>query len=221
MLPAASAKARYLRHFDASNVELMRPDPKQPIPAQRTMCMTEIATPGQLRMSYLRWAMVTVPAIVLIGSLMGVLSNSGYGNRWFAALDLPDITPPGWVFGVVWPILYIMLGLALAMILHARGAKGRGLALTLFFVQLVANFAWSPLFFGQYQVTSALYLIIFILLTTIATTFAFAPIRKAAAWLLVPYMVWLSFAAILNFQIDQRNPDAETLVPAAASTQIG
>jgi len=50
--------------------------------------------------------------------------------------------------------------------------------------------------------------------------FAFAPIRKAAAWLLVPYMVWLSFAAILNFQIDQRNPDAETLVPAAASTQI-
>ena len=92
--------------------------------------MTEIATPGQLRMSYLRWALVTVPAIVLIGSLMGVLSNSGYGNRWFASLDLPAITPPGWVFGVVWPILYIMLGLSLAMILHARGAKGRGLALT-------------------------------------------------------------------------------------------
>ena len=63
-------------------------------------------------------------------------------------------------------------------------------------------------------------LIIFILLTTIATAFAFAPIRKAAAWLLMPYMVWLSFAAILNFQIDQRNPDAETLVPHAASTQI-
>src|SRR3546814_10887644 len=49
--------------------------------------MTEIATQGQLRMSYLRWALVTVPAIVLIGSLMGLLSNSGYGNRWFAALD--------------------------------------------------------------------------------------------------------------------------------------
>ena len=62
---------------------------------------------------------------------------------------------------------------------------------------------------------------IFILMVTIATAFAFAPIRKAAAWLLVPYMIWLSFAAILNFQIDQRNPDAETLVPAAASTQIG
>jgi translocator protein len=182
--------------------------------------MTEIATPGQLRMSYLRWALLTVPAIVLIGSLMGVLSNSGYNNRWFAALDLPSITPPGWVFGVVWPLLYICLGVAVAMILHARGAKGRGLALTFFLTQLIANFAWSPLFFGQHQVTKALYLIIFILLMTIATAFAFAPIRKAAAWLLVPYMVWLSFAAILNYQIDARNPDAETLVPTAASTQI-
>lgn len=185
--------------------------------------MSEIATQGQLRMSYLRWALVTVPAIVLIGSLMGLLSNSGYNNRWFASLDLPPITPPGWVFGTVWPILYICLGLSLAMILHARGAKGRGFALLLFFVQLIANFAWSPLFFGQHQVTTALYLIIFILMITIATAFAFAPIRKAAAWLLVPYMIWLSFAAILNFQIDQRNPDAENkgLVVPAASTQIG
>lgn len=183
--------------------------------------MMQIATPAQLRMSYLRWAMVTVPAIVLVGSLMGILSNSGYGNRWFAALDLPTVTPPGWVFGAAWTILYICLGLSVAMILHARGAKGRGFALLLFFIQLAANFAWSPLFFGQHRVTTALYLIIFILMMTIATAFAFAPIRKAAAWLLVPYMAWLSFAAILNFQIDQRNPDAETLVPAAASTQIG
>jgi len=178
--------------------------------------MTEIATPGQLRMSYLRWALVTVPAVVLLG----LLSNSGYANRWFAALDLPAITPPGWVFATVWPALYICLGLSLAMVLHARGAKGRGMALLLFFVQLIANFAWSPLFFGAHEVTKAFYLIVFILLMTIATAFAFAPIRKAAAWLLVPYMIWLGFAAILNFQIDQRNPDAEALVPHAASTQI-
>ena len=157
--------------------------------------MSEIATPGQLRMSYWRWAMFTVPALVLIGSLMGLLSNSGYDNRWFMALDRPAIVPPGWVFGVVWTTLYVLLGLSLAMILHARGARGRGFALALFFI--------------------------FILMVTIATTFAFAPIRKAAAWLLVPYMIWLSFATILNFQIDQRNPDAETLVPAAATSQIG
>src|SRR3546814_15673481 len=85
--------------------------------------MSEIATPDQLRMSYWRWAMVTVPAIELIGSLSGLLSNSGYGNRWFAALTLPAITPPGWLFALVWPLLYIGLGLSLAMVLHARGAK--------------------------------------------------------------------------------------------------
>ena len=85
--------------------------------------MSEIATPGQLRMSYWRWAMFTVPALVLIGSLMGLLSNSGYDNRWFMALDRPAIVPPGWVFGVVWTTLYVLLGLSLAMILHARGAR--------------------------------------------------------------------------------------------------
>jgi tryptophan-rich sensory protein len=182
--------------------------------------MTEIATPGQLRMSYWRWAMVTVPSIVLIGTAMGLVSNSGYSNRWFTALDLPSITPPGWVFGAAWTILYVCMGLALAMVLHARGAKGRGFALLLFFVQLIANFAWSPLFFGAHQVTSALYLIVFILMVTVATFFAFSPIRKAAAWLLLPYIAWLGFAAFLNFQIDQANPKAEALVPAAASTQI-
>jgi tryptophan-rich sensory protein len=148
------------------------------------------------------------------------MANSGYDNGWFVALKRPDIMPPGWVFGVVWTILYILLGLALAQILHARGAKGRGRALFLFFVQLALNLAWSPLFFAWHEVSMALIVIIVILLLTIATSFAFAPIRRSAAWLLVPYMVWLSFAAVLNYQIDRLNPDAETLVPGRAHTQI-
>lgn len=183
--------------------------------------MNGIATPKQLHASYWRLAFITVPIIVGLGSLMGYLSNSGYGNAWFDALDLPPITPPGWVFGAAWTLLYVMIGLSLAMILHAKGARGRGFALILFFVQLIANFAWSPVFFGAQQVTLALYLILFILMVTIATTFAVAPIRKAAAWLLLPYIAWLCFASILNYQIDQRNPDAETLVPAERSPQIG
>lgn len=182
--------------------------------------MSEIATADQLRMSYLRWALVTVPATVLLGSLSGLLSNSGFANGWFASLAMPDIMPPGWVFGVVWPILYTMLGLALAMILHARGAKGRGTALALFAVAYIANLCWSPLFFAAHQITAALYLILFMIAVTIATAFAFGRIRSAAAWLLVPYMMWISFAAILNTQFDQMNPDAETLAPAAATSQI-
>lgn len=183
--------------------------------------MSEIALPGQLRMSFARWALVCVPLIVLIGSAMGMLSNSGWNNRWFASLDLPSIVPPGWVFGVVWTTLYVMLGLALAHILNARGAKGRGIAITVFLIQLVANFAWSPLFFGAHQVSSAFLLILFILVTAIIATILFGRIRTVAAWLMVPYLCWLGFASALNWDIDQRNPDAETLVPAAASTNIG
>ena len=91
--------------------------------------MNEIASPGQLRLAYLRWALVTVPVIVLLGFLSGQLANSGFGNRWFDALEKPALMPPGWAFGVAWPILYIAMALALAIVLHARGAKGRGTAI--------------------------------------------------------------------------------------------
>ena len=182
--------------------------------------MNEIASAGQLRMSLLRWILVCVPLLVVLGSLSGIISNSGYSNAWFTSLDRPDIVPPGWVFGAVWTTLYIMMGLALAMIINARGAAGRGRALALFAAQFLLNLAWSPLFFGAHQVSLAFWLILAILGLTIATSFAFAAIRKTAAWLLVPYMVWLSFASILNYKIDQLNPDAENKVPPAASATI-
>jgi translocator protein len=182
--------------------------------------MVEIASKSQLRMSFLRWALFIVPAILLCGWLASQWSGAGMENRWYAALGKPDWTPAPLVFPIVWNILYIMMGLSLAMILHARGAKGRGLAIGLFLLQLAGNFLWSPLFFKLHQVTNAFYLIVAILVLTITTTFLFARIRKVAAWLLVPYMVWLSIAAMLNFQIDRMNPNAETLVVPAASTQI-
>jgi tryptophan-rich sensory protein len=182
--------------------------------------MSQIASKQQLRMSFIRYALVTVPTILFLGFLSGKLANSGYENRWFAALSRPDAVPPGWVFGAVWTTLYILMGVSLAMILFARGAPGRPLALTLFGVQLLLNLAWTPLFFAAHQVTLALFLILAILALTVATTFSFARIRKAAAWLLVPYMMWLSIAAVFNYQINVLNPDAETLVPEAPRTQI-
>ncbi|NJM51128.1 MAG: tryptophan-rich sensory protein [Sphingomonadales bacterium] len=183
--------------------------------------MNQLASSSQLRMSLVRWALFVIPTIMLLGFISGTVSGSGEQNAWYQELVKPEIQPPGWLFGVVWPILYLLIGLAFAMILHARGAKGRGLAIGLFLAQLLLNFAWSPLFFGQHQVTSAFYLIILILLLAIAATFAFGRIRKAAAWLMLPYLLWLSFASILNFQIDRLNPDAEGLYVPAASAQIG
>nr|WP_250890475.1 TspO/MBR family protein [Sphingobium nicotianae] len=171
-------------------------------------------------MSFLRWALVTVPAIEFLGLASGFLSNSGYGNRWFAFLEKPEITPPGWVFATVWPILYLLLGLALAIILHARGARGRGIAITLFIVQLICNLTWSPLFFGAHEATLAFYLLLVILVLALATAYLFGRIRALAGWLMLPYLLWLGFASALAYDIDQKNPDAETLVAPAVHTQI-
>ena len=182
--------------------------------------MTAIASRSQLLMSFLRYALVTVPAVLLLGTLSGRASNSGYGNPWFDALVKPEAMPPGWAFGVAWTILYILLGLALAMILHARGSRGRPLALSIFFAQLLLNYAWSPVFFAMHQVRTALVLIAAILLLAAVAAFLFARIRKAAGLLMLPYLAWLCFAAYLNYEIVQLNPDAEALVPQEGSADI-
>ncbi|WBH16997.1 TspO/MBR family protein [Sphingomonas radiodurans] len=171
-------------------------------------------------MSLARWALVCVPLVVLLGFLSSRSVPTGNDNRWYSALVKPALTPPDWLFPVAWSTFYIMIGFALAMILNARGARGRGLAVALFAGQLGLNLAWSPLFFGAHLVGWALLTIVGMLLLSIATTFQFARIRRTAAWLMVPYLVWLSFATGLNWRIGQLNPDAETLVPGARTSQV-
>jgi benzodiazapine receptor len=182
--------------------------------------MGEIASPSQLRMSFLRWALFTVPLVLLLGIASGRLSGSGYGNPWFDALAKPDIMPPGWAFGVAWTILYILLGLSLAIILHARRARGRGAAIALFVVQLALNLAWSPLFFAAHRVEEALGLAVVLVMLAAVTTLLFARIRVGAGLLMLPYVAWLVFAAVLTFEIHRLNPDAEALAPGGTSTQI-
>lgn len=183
--------------------------------------MNEIASRGQLRLAYLRWALFTVPTIVFLGFLSGRVANSGYGNRWFAALDKPALMPPGWAFGGAWTILYILMGLALAMVLHARRARLRGLAVGLFVIQLILNLSWSPLFFRAHEVDGALLLLVVLLATVIATAWLFWRIRRTAGILLLPYIAWLCFASYLNAEIGRLNPDAQTLAAPAVHTQIG
>jgi tryptophan-rich sensory protein len=113
-----------------------------------------------------------------------------------------------------------MMGFALAMVLHARRARQRRMAITLFALQLVLNLAWSPLFFGAHKVVPAFWLLVAILISATATTLLFRRIRPAAALLMVPYLAWLIFATVLNFEIHRLNPQAETLAPGTSSTQI-
>ena len=182
--------------------------------------MTGIASRSQLRMSFLRYALVTVPLVLLLGTLSGTVAGSGYGNPWFDALAKPELMPPGWVFGAAWTLLYICLGLALALVLHARGARGRGLAVGIFLAQLVLNYAWSPIFFAAHQVGLAMVVIVLMIVLAAIAALLFARIRKAAGLLMVPYLAWLFFAAFLTWQIGELNPDASQLVPPQASADI-
>lgn len=156
--------------------------------------------------SPLRVAVFTIPAIVGIGFLIGQLSNSGYGNQWFDALTKPAAMPPGWVFGAAWSFLYVLLGVALALVWAARPSSARSTGLRLFFAQLALNFAWSPVFFAWHQVGSALGMILAMLALSAGAAAAFAKVRPVAAMLMLPYLGWLAFASYLNFEILRLNP---------------
>lgn len=158
--------------------------------------------------SWSRIAIVTAPAIVLLGSASGWLSGSGYGNAWFDALQKPFFIPPGWAFGLVWPVLYLLMGIALAMVLAEPESPRRRKALILFSVQLALNLAWSPIFFVAHDITLAKYVIYVMTVIAAAAAGQFMRIRKPAGLLLVPYLAWLIFAAMLTSAIEALNPGA-------------
>lgn len=155
-------------------------------------------------------ALITVPAILLAGMASGWLSGSGYGNPWFDALEKPFFMPPGWAFGVVWPVLYVLMGIALAMILVLPSSPKRRTALVLFFSQLALNFVWSPIFFAGHDISLAKIIILLMAVLAAAAAGQFLRLRKAAGLLLIPYLAWLIFAAMLNAAIENLNPGAGT-----------
>ncbi len=165
---------------------------------------------ASVRRDWRKIALITVPAIVIIGWLMGVVSDSGFGNGWYDGLAKPAFQPPGWAFGVVWTILYILMGIAVALILAEPPSPRRQTALTLFFVQLALNFAWSPIFFGGAMVEVGLVVILAMLLTATATANLFRRIRPVAGWLLIPYLAWLCLATALNYETGRLNPEADS-----------
>ncbi len=182
--------------------------------------MREIASKGQLRLAYLRWAVVTVPFILLLGITSARLAPSGSDNPWFAGLAKPAIMPPEWAFPVAWTTLYVLMGLALAMIINARGSTLRGPALVVFAVQMVVNLAWSPVFFGMHQVVAALAIIGAMFVLVLVTFLLFYRIRTVAGLLLVPYLAWIAFAGVLLYQIHELNPNAGSLVSARSADEI-
>lgn len=182
--------------------------------------MNQLASSGQLRASFLRWALVLVPLVLLLGFLSGRVSQSGANNPWFAALAKPELFPPAATFGIVWTLLYVLIGLAAASIAAARGAPGRGIALGVFVVQLLLNLAWSPLFFGMHEMSKALTLLIALDVAVLATLALFWRVRPGAALLLAPYLAWVLFATVLNWQFLALNPDADGAATSNAAARV-
>ncbi len=170
--------------------------------------MSELASPGQLRAALLRWSLFLAPLLLLLGTTSGLMGGSGANNAWFMGLEKPSLYPPPATFGIVWTALYLLMGVALAMVVTARGARGRGLAIMVFLVQFVLNLAWSPVFFGMHLLTPALYLLVAIDLAVIVTVVLFWKVRPLAAWLLFPYLAWVLFATALNWQFVAANVGA-------------
>ena len=164
---------------------------------------------GRPRAPWWRYALVTVPVVLGLGLLSGWLSNSGFSNGWFVALEKPWFMPPGWVFGAVWTTLYTLMGLGLALILAAPPSRSRTVAIALFVVQLVANFAWSPIFFGAGFIDWAMLVIVDLTLTVAVTIAVFWRVRPLAGALLLPYLAWLCLASALNWEIGRLNPGAD------------
>ena len=182
--------------------------------------MGGLASRGQLRWSFARWAAVTVPLVLLIGFASGRSVPAGSDNAWYVALAKPSVNPPDWAFPVAWTTIYICMGLAVALVLNARGARGRWAAVALFALEIAMLSAWQPLFFGAHRITAATLLIAAILVNGIVVTVLFSRVRRQAAWLMVPLLVWVGFAGVLCWRIGQMNPDAERVAPSGRTTQM-
>ena len=170
--------------------------------------MSRLASPAQLRASFVRWAAFSVPAVLLLGFASGRLGGSA-GDPWFVALTKPAMFPPPAAFGIVWPVLYVLMGFALAIVCSAWGARHRRAAIALFVVQLVVNLAWSPAFFGLHRISAALAIIVVLDVLVIATVVLFSKVRRMAALMLLPYLAWILFATVLNWQFLLLNPSAD------------
>lgn len=128
-----------------------------------------------------------------------------FTGGWYDTLQKPDFTPPSWVFGPAWTILYILMGIAAWLVWREGGWVERSGALGLFVTQWILNAIWTPLFFGAHRIGLALADIIVLWILIGATVVAFFQVRKLAGALLLPYLAWVTFAATLNFRIWQLN----------------
>ena len=146
-----------------------------------------------------------IKILVCVLLCAGLGFASGYStvneiNGWFQTIEKPSWNPPNWIFSPVWTTLYILMGIAAGIIWHSKDER-RNTALMLFILQFLFNLAWSYIFFSRHEPGWAFAEIIIMLVLIITTTLAFYRVKPLAAYLMIPYILWVSFAAVLNGSI--------------------
>jgi len=137
-----------------------------------------------------------------LAGLMGSLFTTPSIPGWYAGLTKPAFNPPNWLFAPVWTVLYALMGLA-AWLVYDKGVRRADVkrALFVFVAQLILNVGWSITFFGAHQILGAFVIIVALWILILGTILRFLKISKAAAFLLVPYLLWVGFATVLNVSL--------------------
>ena len=150
----------------------------------------------------IHWAKLAICIAIplALGGIAGFFTQSNI-STWYDSLNTPWFNPPGWIFGPVWTLLYILMGIASYIIWIKSPSQDRKSALWLYGVQLFFNFLWSFIFFESQALGWAFAEIILLWLLINLTIIQFSKISKPAAYLLLPYIAWVCFAAILNYNI--------------------
>jgi len=121
---------------------------------------------------------------------------------WYSTLNKPSFNPPAWLFAPVWTAIYLLIAIAAYLVWKRRNLiVGYSTTATIYAVQLLLNFSWSIVFFGLHQILGALIVIVLLWISIILNIAWFGKFNKIAAWLLVPYLLWVSFATLLNLNI--------------------
>lgn len=150
--------------------------------------------------------LVFAVGICLLAGFVGSIFNRESLDVWYDTLNKPSFNPPDWVFGPVWTLLYILMGISLYLVYaNLKDQKKGKWAYSAFGMQLFLNMLWSMLFFGLRSPLLGFVEIILLWASIALTICLFCRISKAAAWLLLPYILWVSFAAILNISIVMLN----------------
>lgn len=134
--------------------------------------------------------------------ILGAYFTTNSINNWYAHINKPLFSPPNWIFGPVWTILYLLIGISFYL-LSTKGIKRKSvkIAVYYFLIQLIFNFFWSPVFFGLKSPFLGLIVIVFMWIFIAITIIKSYGVSKMASYLLIPYLLWVSFATILNASI--------------------